>query len=177
MIRANINIILLLSLLVFAGCNMKIKNTEISIDESDKDYGAIRRGELMPVQFTVTNVGDRPLVIEDVVTSCGCIKIDKRSIEVVNPGLKVRLKFIYDTSRNEGYMDHIITLYGNIAPKGKYELKFHVNIVPESYEMKEYEDYVIDRKYKIRYVPAKSRDEDYDYVIKKEKDEDKYGDE
>ncbi|MEG1573477.1 MAG: DUF1573 domain-containing protein [Bacteroidales bacterium] len=151
---------------------MKIKNTEISVDDSDKDYGAIRRGEILPVQFVVTNVGNKPLIIEDIITSCGCIKIDKRSIEVVNPGLKVHLKFIYDTSRNMGYLDHIITIYGNIAPKGKYELKFHVNIVAESYELKEYEDYVIDRQYKLRYIPAKDRDKDYDYVIKESKDED-----
>lgn len=61
--------------------------------------------------FTLTNSGNSPLVIIDVITSCGCTTVDYGK-EPVRPGNSVELKVHYKADHPE-HFDKTITVYCN----------------------------------------------------------------
>ena len=61
--------------------------------------------------FTLTNTGNRPLVITDVITSCGCTMVDYKK-EPVRTGSRVELKVQYKADHPE-HFDKTITVYCN----------------------------------------------------------------
>ena len=55
--------------------------------------------------------GTRPLVVQDVVTSCGCLTVDYPR-EPVRPGGEAALRLTYKAD-NPGYFRKTVTVYAN----------------------------------------------------------------
>lgn len=87
---------------------------EIKLDKTTYDLGVF--SENKPVAsgtFTFTNVGDAPLVIHQVVTSCGCA-VPEYTKEPVMPGKTGTIKITYDgTGKFPGHFKKSITLRTN----------------------------------------------------------------
>ena len=49
--------------------------TTVEVEKTVHDFGTVRKGETNPAVFTVTNVGDNPLVISRISVSCGCTNV------------------------------------------------------------------------------------------------------
>ena len=79
-----------------------------SIDMGTFDWHQEQKGT-----FTLTNTGSSPLVITDVVTSCGCTTVDYGK-EPVRPGSSVALKVNYKADHPE-HFNKTITVYCNAA--------------------------------------------------------------
>ena len=65
--------ILFISLMLIAGITTTFAQAQIKFDKTEYDFGTF--SEDAPVQkcvFTFTNVGDKPLVINQAAASCGC---------------------------------------------------------------------------------------------------------
>ena len=69
--------------------------TTVSMDQSEKNFGNIPLNEKREHVFKLVNTGKKPLVIYDVVTSCGCTKAEYGK-EPVRPGGTLELKVIYN---------------------------------------------------------------------------------
>lgn len=63
--------------------------------------------------FTLTNTGNRPLVITDIVTTCGCTTVDYEK-EPVRSGNNIGLRVHYKADHPE-HFDKTITVYCNAA--------------------------------------------------------------
>jgi len=75
------------------------------------DYGAIEKGSDGVRVFEFKNIGDAPLIIESVKSSCGCT-VPTWSKEAIQPGESGKIEVKYDTNR-VGPIRKTITIYSN----------------------------------------------------------------
>ena len=61
------------------------------------DFGEIPQGKPVTVEFSFANTGDEPLLIADVVPSCGCTASDY-SKEAIAPGKSSSIKVTYNAA-------------------------------------------------------------------------------
>lgn len=85
--------------------------TTVSMDQSEKNFGNIPLNEKREHIFKLVNMGNKPLVIYDVVTSCGCTKAEYGK-EPVRPGETLELKVIYN-AEDKGRFRKNLTVYCN----------------------------------------------------------------
>lgn len=89
----------------------KSTNTAVEVPIHSLDLGALAIGEEKTVSFTLRNNGGRPLIIYDVVTSCGCTaaKFEKAPIK---PGKETAVTVTY-TAEETGMFNKTITVHAN----------------------------------------------------------------
>lgn len=75
------------------------------------DYGEIEKGSNGVRVFEFTNIGNAPLVISDVKSSCGCT-IPKKPESPIQPGKTGQIEVKYDTER-VGPIRKAITVISN----------------------------------------------------------------
>ena len=68
--------------------------TTVSVSSTEADLGTFPWQEPRTCTFTLRNTGDRPLVIHDVTTSCGCLMVDYPE-EPARPGEELTLRAHY----------------------------------------------------------------------------------
>lgn len=88
------------------------KRTQISIDSPSVWLGDFDWKEVQKVNFAFENEGNIPFIIEDVVTSCGCISVKYEKKPVGNKEVKY-LEVTYVAEHPE-YLDKTITVYCNV---------------------------------------------------------------
>ena len=102
-------------------CGMAVASAqaEIKFDKISHDFGNF--SEASPVvtcTFSYTNTGDKPLVINQAVASCGCT-VPEYTKEPVQPGQKGSIKVTYNgTGKFPGHFKKSITVRTN----GKVEM-------------------------------------------------------
>ena len=87
---------LILSLLFMLSVGYAFAQAEIKFDKTTHDFGKF--SETSPVQkctFTFTNVGDKPLVINQAVATCGCT-VPTYTKKPIAPGEKGTLNVTYN---------------------------------------------------------------------------------
>lgn len=85
--------------------------TTVDIDRTSIDMETFDWQQEQKGTFTLTNTGDKLLVIEMVDTSCGCITVDYNE-KPIRPGEKVSLHVTYKAEQTE-YFNKTITVYCN----------------------------------------------------------------
>lgn len=123
---------LILLIICIFGSNILTAQAQLSFDPSEYDFGTIRETD-GPVSHTFTgkNDSDRPLVILDVVTTCGCT-VPEFSKQPILPGAETRITVTYDPTNRPGVFDRelwvysserkriaTLTIRGNVTPRPK----------------------------------------------------------
>jgi len=90
---------------------MNVPMTEVSLDATSIDFGSFPQSEKQERTFTLSNTGKNMLVIYDVVTSCGCTKVNY-SKEGIRPGGKSELTVVYEAEKAE-HFSKTVTVYCN----------------------------------------------------------------
>ena len=112
---------LLMMLLLVMGVTFAVaqNQAEIKFDKVSYDFGTFSENDpVHKTTFTFTNVGNAPLVINQVIASCGCTipRYDKRPIA---PGQKGSIEVTYNgTGKFAGHFKKSITVRTN----GKTEM-------------------------------------------------------
>ena len=85
--------------------------TKMTIDQKEYDFGTFPMSERQECIFRITNTGSSLLMVQDVITSCGCTKVeyDKRPVP---PGWSMDLKVIYEAEES-GHFTKVVTVYSN----------------------------------------------------------------
>ena len=94
-------------LVLFA--TLSINSQEFKFEQETIDYGKIVKGSEGERTFVFTNVGDAPLVIQSIKSSCGCT-VPKKPEAPIMPGEKGEIKVSYDTKRIGGFSKQITIL-------------------------------------------------------------------
>jgi len=94
-----------------------LPEAKASWTNDNHDFGEIPRGIPVSVEFAFTNTGDAALIIEDVVTSCGCTASDYKR-EPIMPGQSSTIKVTYNAA-NTGTFSKSITVNSNGREKAK----------------------------------------------------------
>ena len=87
------------------------QTTQVSVNQTELDFGAFPKEEKQEGSFVLTNTGNGLLVIQDIITSCGCTKVEY-SKEPVRPGGTLEVKVIYEAEQAE-HFNKTVTVYCN----------------------------------------------------------------
>ena len=85
--------------------------TSVTVNRMVVDYGNFPQSEKQSASFMLTNIGTGLFVIQDIITSCGCTKVEY-SKEPVRPGETLEVKVIYEAEET-GHFDKVVTVYCN----------------------------------------------------------------
>ncbi len=128
-------------LLLLGACSKNVEPTSVEIRHPDRHYYPILQGQQLDVSFWLTNTGENPLIITDIQPSCGCILPSNKSRRIIVPkGGTEFIRLTYNSTKNVGYAEHVIRIYGNILPHGRAEMTFDVNVVPDADYTRDYEE-------------------------------------
>jgi len=109
--------LVLLSLLMIMSVgliNAQSKNADIKFEKTSQNLGTFSEKEpVATATYTFTNIGDAPLVIHQVVASCGCT-VPEFSKEPVQPGKTGSIKVVYNgTDKPLGFFKKSIIIRSN----------------------------------------------------------------
>jgi hypothetical protein len=91
--------------------SFSINSQEFKFENETIDYDKIIKGSNGERTFVFTNVGDAPLIIKNVQSSCGCT-VPEKPEKPIMPGEKGEIKVSYDTKRPGGF-SKAITIFSN----------------------------------------------------------------
>ena len=84
---------------------------EIEFTKKVVDFGTLKVGDVKVVTITFTNIGKKPLILDDVISSCDCTEVEWSKTPVM-PGKTGTIKATY-TAKNVGLISKRITVLSN----------------------------------------------------------------
>ena len=88
------------------------QTTQVSISQTVLDFGSFPKEEKQERSFVLTNTGNGLLLMQDIITSCGCTKVEYPK-EPARPGETLEVKVTYE-AEEAGYFSKKITVYCNV---------------------------------------------------------------
>jgi len=105
----------------------KLPLTTLAISENNFNFGDVKKGDHVEHTYSVTNTGDKPLVISTVKPGCGCTAPDYTK-EPILPGQKGKITLKFDSSSFEGLQNKYAEVYTN-TEKSPVVLTFTANVI------------------------------------------------
>ena len=84
---------------------------EIEFEKKVVDFGNLKVGDVKVVTITYKNIGNKPLILDDVISSCDCTEVEWSKAPVM-PGKTGTIKATY-TAKNTGLISKRITVLSN----------------------------------------------------------------
>lgn len=105
-------------MMLLGGFSVANAQAKIKFDKLSHDFGTfVETANVQQCTFTFTNEGDKPLVINQAVASCGCT-IPKYTKTPVKPGEKGTISVTYNgRGRFPGHFKKMITVRTNGVPE------------------------------------------------------------
>jgi len=136
-------------MLLLASCaDIKNMKTTMEVFDNDRHYYPVLTGQALDVVFKIKNTGKAPLMISDIITSCGCLLVNSSTTKHIPVGAEGVVSLSYNSAKNIGYAKHWIELYGNFSNSEKHELIFDVHVVPHADYTRDYEEMFLEQKKK-----------------------------
>jgi hypothetical protein len=108
-------IVFLLGLILPGWSQMAV--TTMKVSETKHDFGTFKEeAGQQTYNFEISNTGNQPLVIQNVVASCGCTTPEWTK-QPIAPGAKGKVTAIYDPKNRPGAFDKTLTVYTNTKPE------------------------------------------------------------
>ncbi len=105
--------------------------TTIHWIDSAKNLGSISEGQKVEIVYRFQNTGDKPLVIQSAMPSCGCTVPDKPDAPIM-PGKEGSIKAVFDSKGRPGANHKTITVLTNTKGTTSHILSFQVEVVGAS---------------------------------------------
>jgi hypothetical protein len=84
----------------------------IKFEKLEHNFGKIKEGTLATYSFVFENVGKTPLILTNVIASCGCTTPEWPK-EPIMPGKKATIKAVYNSYGRPGQFHKAITVKSN----------------------------------------------------------------
>lgn len=95
---------------VLAGTVVAWADAVITFDKTSHNFGTFSEDKPVKCTFTFKNTGDKPLVVQQALTSCGCT-VAEYTKEPVQPGQSGKVEVVYNgKGKFPGKMKKIITV-------------------------------------------------------------------
>ena len=123
---------LLLSVAVMAqtGTEKASQNgPKITFQETEYNFGDIQQGEKVEHVFTFENTGNEPLILSNVMTTCGCTATDWPR-DPVAPGKTADIKVVFNSAGKMGRQNKVVTVVSN-AVNSQEKVSLVGNILPK----------------------------------------------
>ena len=115
-------VLCILSLVVSVGLSAQ----EFKFEKELINYGKIKKGDDGKRIFEFTNIGNAPLIIKEVKTSCDCA-VPEKPEKPIMPGEKATLTVAYDTSKTGGFSKEIIIFSNAKEPIKRIKIKGYIS--------------------------------------------------
>lgn len=127
---------------LLSSCEDLDADTKVEVVDPERHYYPIVQGQELEIVYEVKNIGESPLLISEILPSCGCIIVnDIRNHIPAQESLFLRMT--YNSNKNIGLVNHQIYIYGNIEGVKKdssLKLEFDVHVVPDGLYTRDYEE-------------------------------------
>lgn len=110
--------------------------TTFELEDPYRKYFPVLQGQPLSMFFRITNTGDYPLYIYDVLPSCGCTTV--KHPRAIAPGLEGHIELEFNSNKNIGHVGVYTTLVLNTEEK-YHTFFFETNVVPDADYIKDYE--------------------------------------
>ncbi|MDN5204972.1 DUF1573 domain-containing protein [Fulvivirgaceae bacterium BMA10] len=110
------------------------KNTEtvsgpkIVFAENKYDFKDITQGDKVSHTFQFENVGNEPLIISDVLTTCGCT-VPQYPKEPIAPGKSGKIDVVFNSRGKQGVQNKVVTIVSN-AVNSRARVSLVGNVLP-----------------------------------------------
>ena len=105
----------LLSLTLYAQPQLKFKDLK-------KNFGFVKKGEVVAIEFEVTNAGNQPAIITEAKAECSCTTVEFPKQPIApNQSTKIIVKF--DTKSVYDRQDRIVEIISN-AKNSNQKIRF-----------------------------------------------------
>jgi hypothetical protein len=91
--------------------SFSMNSQEFKFEKETIDYGKIVKSSNGERTFVFKNIGEQPIIINKIQSSCGCT-VPEKPKKPIMPGEKGEIKVSYDTNREGGFSKQI-TIYSN----------------------------------------------------------------
>lgn len=106
--------------------SFSINSQEFKFEKETINYGKIANGSNGQRTFVFTNVGDAPIIITSIKSSCGCT-VPKKPEKPIMPGEKGEIKVSYDTKRVGGFSKQITIMSNAKQPRKMVKIRGFVD--------------------------------------------------
>ena len=112
----------MLMVLMFLFFTKAFSQPQIKVGDAKKNFGFVKRGEVVRNEFEISNTGNAPLLINDAEVSCSCTAVDFPKQPIL-PNQTFTVIVNFNTASVYGRQDRIITLHSN-AKNGDVQLRY-----------------------------------------------------
>ncbi len=109
-------------------------------EKSSIDFGKVDEGEVVPIDFPVTNTSDKTIQIKEIKTGCGCTAKSDTNPTKLGPGESSTIGVVYKTQGRRGTASRTISIYTDEETQSVYRVSFSGYVTTPLY----YEKSVLD---------------------------------
>jgi len=102
----------------------------ITFEEESHDFGDITQGDKIEYVYAFENTGTEPLILSNVLTTCGCTATDWPR-DPIAPGKSGEINVTFNSSGKMGIQNKVITVISN-ASNPQERIKLITNVLPAS---------------------------------------------
>ena len=101
-------------------------NATITFTQTQHDFGTLQQNQKAECNFSFSNPGKEPLLIQNVISSCGCT-VPGWPKQPIKPGGKGKISIKYDTAYPEAFSKSITVYYNGKNSPVHLKIKGSVN--------------------------------------------------
>ena len=102
---------------------------QITFEEKEHQFGDIHQGDVVEFTFTFKNTGNAPLILSNVLVSCGCTATEWPK-DPIMPGTESEIKVSFNSTGKMGMQNKAVTILSNSA-QGQVQVKLLGNVLPK----------------------------------------------
>lgn len=95
---------------------------KMEIKDAKKSFGFVKKGDLVKLDYEITNTGKEPLIITDAEVSCSCTTVDFPK-QPIAPGQTTKVTVNFDTKTVYDRQDRFVLLKSN-DPKSPSKIRY-----------------------------------------------------
>lgn len=101
-----------ISFLFLLGIQQVSAQAKIKLSDTKKNFGFVKQGEQVSLDYDFTNTGNEPLVITDAKVECSCTSVEFPK-QPIAPGQKNKITVKFDTKTVYDRQDRIVEIISN----------------------------------------------------------------
>ena len=109
----------------------QLSGPRIQASISQYDFGEVTEGVIVKFDFQIKNTGDKPLHINNIMTSCGCTAAAVQSDEI-QPGESSAVKVEFNSDGRLGQQNKVISIASNDAAQPNVKLELTGKVLPKT---------------------------------------------
>ncbi|MBK9286075.1 MAG: DUF1573 domain-containing protein [Sphingobacteriaceae bacterium] len=111
----------LLLLLIFFN-SFAYAQPKLKVLDAKKNFGMVKKGEVVKIDFEISNIGNEPLLITSVDITCSCTTAEFDKAPVL-PGKNTIIRILFNTQTVYDRQDRTVLVQSN-DKNGPYKLRY-----------------------------------------------------